>query len=592
MKRFLSIILSIVTVLSILPITSMAKTEYIREVSIYNIAPPVAGKLWQGSQPAATSDAPYSVYGTVEWIDETEERILKNNEQFKIGHVYTVQIRVEVKDGYEFDSTATEYNMKGYFYSGGKCIEAKLSKAFEYQRWAMVVMSYTFPALKELEKIEYVAISDVIEPKIGRQSIAREQYLKYSENIEGINAYWLENYDWDNHFSGVFKESKRYTFVVELAPKDGYFFADTTKMVASINGRVAEVRAGSGTLLVLYEYKTGKALEKVMGIVTFDIDAPAIGAHPSFEPKDNREDGLYYLDKQHEGSTKNGVIWYEGVGNNERKMTENDTFKANENYYVAIRVRPVQGYEFDTDENGDLLVRGAINGNTAIAAGNEEAMFVGYAFTPLKEAETEKPKDAEKPSEPEKEPEKPTENPQEEPKLAFTDVPKDQYYYDAVMWAVDEGITGGTSTTTFSPDAPCTRGQVVTFLHRMIGSPEPAAIGMPFTDVNEDAYYYKSVKWALGSNITGGTSATTFSPDTACTRGQVVTFLWRTAGQPEAKSDKCDFTDVGSDSYYYKAVLWAVEQGITGGTSADTFSPDSPCTRGQVVTFLYRFINK
>ena len=122
MKRFLSIILSIVTVLSILPITTMAKTEYIREVSIYNIAPPVAGKLWQGSQPAATSDAPYSVYGAVEWIDETEERILKNNEQFKIGHVYTVQIWVEVKDGYEFDSTATKYNMKGYLYSGGKRI--------------------------------------------------------------------------------------------------------------------------------------------------------------------------------------------------------------------------------------------------------------------------------------------------------------------------------------------------------------------------------------------------------------------------------------------------------------------------------------
>lgn len=159
------------------------------------------------------------------------------------------------------------------------------------------------------------------------------------------------------------------------------------------------------------------------------------------------------------------------------------------------------------------------------------------------------------------------------------------------MWAANEDITGGTSANTFSPDVNCSRGQVVTFLHRMIGSPEPAAITLPFADVKTSDYFYKPVKWAYGSKITGGTSDTTFSPDVTCTRGQVVTFLWRTAGQPEAKSNKCNFTDVKSDSYYYKAVLWAVEQGITGGTSATTFSPEDSCTRGQVVTFLYRFIN-
>ena len=115
---------------------------------------------------------------------------------------------------------------------------------------------------------------------------------------------------------------------------------------------------------------------------------------------------------------------------------------------------------------------------------------------------------------------------------------------------------------------------------------------MPFADVKTSDYFYKPVKWAFGSKITGGTSNTAFSPDENCSRGQVVTFLWRTAGQPEPKSNKCNFTDVKSDSYYYKAVLWAVEQGITGGTSATTFSPDDSCTRGQVVTFLYRFINK
>lgn len=173
----------------------------------------------------------------------------------------------------------------------------------------------------------------------------------------------------------------------------------------------------------------------------------------------------------------------------------------------------------------------------------------------------------------------------------FADVKKSEYYYDSVMWAAENGISGGTSANTFSPDDICTRAQVVTFLHRMVASPEPAAIDMPFADVAENAFYYKSVKWALGSKITDGTNAITFSPDDNCTRAQVVTLLWRTAGQPKPSGKSNPFTDVKADSYYYDAVLWAVENGITGGTSATTFSPDSNCTRAQVVTFLYRFIN-
>ncbi|MBE7049880.1 MAG: hypothetical protein E7394_03810, partial [Ruminococcaceae bacterium] len=189
--------------------------------------------------------------------------------------------------------------------------------------------------------------------------------------------------------------------------------------------------------------------------------------------------------------------------------------------------------------------------------------------------------------------EKPTEidAPQETEKSAFVDVAKGEYYYDAVMWAVENGITSGTGVNTFSPNSICTRAQVVTFLHRMIASPEPAAIDMPFVDVTKDAYYYKPVKWAFGSKITGGTSDTTFSPDANCTRAQVVTFLWRTAGQPKPSGKNNPFTDVKEDNYYYDAVLWAVENKITGGTSATTFSPDSNCTRAQVVTFLYRFLN-
>ena len=169
----------------------------------------------------------------------------------------------------------------------------------------------------------------------------------------------------------------------------------------------------------------------------------------------------------------------------------------------------------------------------------------------------------------------------------FVDVPADAYYYDAVLWAVGEKITSGTSATTFSPDAVCTRAQAVTFLWRAAGSPAPKSGAMPFTDVAEDSYYHDAVLWAVEQGITAGTSANTFSPDATCTRAQIVTFLWRAQESPATGSVN-PFTDVAADAYYNSAVLWAVENGITAGTSANTFSPDNDCTRAQIVTFLYR----
>ena len=169
----------------------------------------------------------------------------------------------------------------------------------------------------------------------------------------------------------------------------------------------------------------------------------------------------------------------------------------------------------------------------------------------------------------------------------FVDVKEGAYYYDAVLWAVEQKITSGTSATTFSPDASCTRAQMVTFLWRAAGSPKVENGKNPFTDVKADAYYYDAVLWAVEKGVTSGTSATTFSPDATVTRGQAVTFLYRNAGSPEV-SGTMPFTDVEADAYYAKAVQWAVQQKITTGTSETTFSPMSDCTRGQIVTFLYR----
>ena len=173
-----------------------------------------------------------------------------------------------------------------------------------------------------------------------------------------------------------------------------------------------------------------------------------------------------------------------------------------------------------------------------------------------------------------------------EPVNPFVDVSGGSYYEDAVLWAVREGITSGTTATTFSPGASCTRAQMVTFLWRAAGSPK-ASGSNPFRDVSADTYYYDAVLWAVENGITSGISADAFAPDAMVTRAQTVTFLYRAAGSPAAASGS-RFSDVRSDAYYADAVFWAVEKGITSGTAAAAFSPDADCTRAQIVTFLYR----
>ena len=172
-------------------------------------------------------------------------------------------------------------------------------------------------------------------------------------------------------------------------------------------------------------------------------------------------------------------------------------------------------------------------------------------------------------------------------RISFTDVSKTDYFYDAVLWAVENGITAGTSRTRFSPYATCTRAQAVTFLWRASGSPAPKNSRMPFEDVSPSAYYYDAVLWALEEGITTGTASTTFSPDAVIDRAQAVTLLHRANGAPSV-TGRTVFTDVPQTTYYADAVRWAVDHEITTGTSAAAFSPNASCTRAQIVTFLYR----
>jgi len=185
----------------------------------------------------------------------------------------------------------------------------------------------------------------------------------------------------------------------------------------------------------------------------------------------------------------------------------------------------------------------------------------------------------------------PAEEEKEQPKVNFTDVKKKDFYYNAVQWAVANGVTTGTGPKTFSPNESCTRAQAVTFLWRAAGQPTAKNAKNPFTDVKKSDYYYKAVLWAAENGVTSGTSATKFSPNENCTRGQIVTFLWR-AQSGKKVSAKNPFSDVKKSDFYYNAVLWAVKNGVTTGTSSTTFGPAENCTRGQIVTFLHRAVAK
>jgi len=244
---------------------------------------------------------------------------------------------------------------------------------------------------------------------------------------------------------------------------------------------------------------------------------------------------------------------------------------------ITLTVTPDEGYKLDTltvkDAKGTELIltdkgEGKYSFTMPDSKVTVDAVFVEITapITPDSPADTTKP---------------------ENPALHFTDVTPGAYYYDAVLWVVEKGVTTGTTATTFSPEATCTRAQTVTFLWRAAGSPSPSSTNNPFTDVTPGEYYYDAVLWAVEQGITAGTSATTFSPDATVTRGETVTFLHRANGMPIADSN-CSFTDIDSSAYYYNAVLWAVEKNVTTGTSNTTFGPDESCTRGQIVTFLYR----
>lgn len=259
------------------------------------------------------------------------------------------------------------------------------------------------------------------------------------------------------------------------------------------------------------------------------------------------------------------------------------TVDEKEGYTYTVKL----GNEILTKANGKYTIPGAKLTGTALTVTVEKTGKTGEK--PLPTPVGPKPEKPEKPSEPgTTEPTEPGTTEPTKPAHSFDDVPAGAYYEEAVAWAAEKGITEGTSANTFAPKALCTRAQVVTFLWRAAGCPEPQNAGS-FADVTAGSYYAKAVAWAIENGITGGTGDGMFSPDAVCTRAQAVTFLYRASAAP-AVDGSSSFSDVDADAYYMAAVRWAEQNGITGGIGGGLFGSDLDCTREQIVTFIFRMM--
>ena len=479
-----------------------------------------------------------------------------------------------------------------------------------------------------------------------KYEIAYECWQEF-ENNEPVAAWYS---DGANHGSlptfTAFESGKKYVYSLMLKPKDGYSFSSET--VVTVNGqKVAAPFVGGSMYIPAVKTITMPILSAIDVVEVNDVTVSfQNGDKPVFTGK--TPDGAHYKFRCEwwELDSKTGLISTEpewGGGIYENKIT---AFEAGKTYHYGVYVTAVgyvedenttyiftpdtklkingefvnyQRYEGDTSDGSDgtlwvltdLTMTPKAGGTTpsqqytitytdgvdgeeifpdqtyTVEAGQPTPAFSG---TPTRKGYTFAGWDREIPST------MPAENltiratweKEPAPSSPFIDIAPGAYYEKAVAWAVDNGITNGTTATTFSPDNACNRGQIVVFLWRMAGKPIAKDRNNPFTDVQEGSFCYEAVLWAAEQGITTGKTTTTFCPTENCNRGQIVTFLWRYAGKPAPKNQTRQFTDVAANSFCDQAVMWAVENGITNGKTATTFDPTGKCTRAQAVTFLWR----
>lgn len=491
------------------------------------------------------------------WHDVTGNYDITTTESFVGGHVYEVTVRLLLRDGCALQKDSNGI-YKGTASINGKEAEVELTGGEIHVKCRFVCEKF---------EITNILLDEVDVPQIGA---APDYYIRcgnpeaYRCMYEGDEPAisWYEDGEW-MYRTDKFKAGKTYSVTIYLEPVEAYgsyvaYFSDN--LTATVNGKnvdSANIEHLGNYAAVTYTFSK----EEVTTIRTVSIEGinyPVAGNYPDYEAVSS-EPELYNISTQKDAVTKNGISW-KNISTDRVMYTGSQYFEKDGVYEVYITVYPADGLRFGTKKDGTPDINAYINGKEAdevLGRSEYEAILV-YSFDVNQ----------------------------------FVDVPETTYYFEPILWAAQKGITAGTGMYTFGPEEECTRAQIVTFLWRAEGSPEPAIEKhrtSGFVDVSEDAYYYKAVLWAVENGITSGVTPERFCPDDKCTRAQAASFIWRYAGQEDVTQKELTFADVPSYAYYLKAVLWAVENKITSGYSSTTFAPDDTCTRGQIVTFLYRY---
>lgn len=484
-------------------------------------------------------------------IDEDPVLMLAED-VFEKGKTYRMEVVVEAKEGYVFDAENFTATLNGFYDITPENVD--------------IEQPITLYCDFEVGTIGQVFVDELARPLSGRtpdyQVSVPQNALYHVENTTGDG--WTNGILWTDltadktlNPTDTFVEGHRYLVQIDLVKNnDSDLFCKPT--LGFINDEIATVNYPWGVRLEMtYTAKNGDKIIDVLSVT--DLKTPVAGKKVDYYasiPKDAN----YHFENTSGDGWINDMIWLDVATN--QQLALNDKFEAGRKYELLIGIAPNEGYTFNFDE-----LTGYINGEKVevFYPPNGAHLHVEYICAPAEEKEYTNP---------------------------FTDVKTTDYYCDPVLWAVDKGITTGTSKDTFSPMDGCTRAQAVTFLWRAAGCPAPKTAVNPFTDVKASDYYYKAVLWAVEQGITNGTSDTTFSPDANCIRPQIVTFLWRFAGEPDPLTAKVPFDDVKADAYFRDAVLWAVENEITFGLSETEFGTVAQCLRGQIVTFLYRYIEE
>ena len=453
------------------------------------------------------------------------------------GENIAVVVTVSAADGYEFASGSTAT------WNGLTSDDTVAGLNANEKRYAF----YIKVKADDSQIIKFAAMT-VAAPEIGKAPSTAVT----GNGVEASDVKWSPT-------DATFQAGTAYTVSFTLKADATHVLADDFKNAGTVtvNGQKATLTSSTKgkfvTYTVSYTFPALKAGE-ISSVSVTGIDVPAIGAKPDTSAEAGSEEYIIA-----------SVLWSPG----------DSKFAADKAYTVNLTLKAAGTNKFTS------MVTATVNGQEAkiVSGTGTQELRINYTFPALKAgapAITTQPKSA---------------SVKEGADVTFSDVPEGAYYTDAVAWAVEKGVTSGTSGTTFSPNADCTRAQIVTFLWRAAGSPAPKSKESAFTDVATGSYYETAVQWAVENGITSGTSATTFSPNATCTRAQTVTFLWRSQKSP-ADGAANSFTDVADGTYYTDAVKWAVKNGITSGTSTTTFSPNADCSRAQIVTFLYRCLGK